>query len=465
MQRILPPHFLALRPSAFSVVPNVGKYIMQTTELIIKNGILLTQNSNREIFYNGLIHIKNGEILFAGSEREYNIPEDIHMLDAQGGIIMPGLINTHTHIGMALFRTLADDKADRLRKVLIPLEMEYVTPELVFLASQHCLVEMIKGGTTMLADMYYFEEETAHAANQAGIRAIAAETVMHNPTPDARNFTDAFKRTETLIEEFRDSELITIGIAPHALYGVEKQELKSVAEFAEERDIPVMSHLAEMTFEMSYVQENFGKSPVEYYEDCGLLNERFLAAHCLLASPSDLDLLAEQNCGIAHNMVANIKSGKGIAPVPQMLERAMRVGLGTDGPMSGNTMDIINQLGYVTKLQKALHKNPLILPPQTVVDMATIGGARALHLEHKIGSLEAGKRADIIIISTDAPSMYPVYDVYSALVYCANPRDVQTVLVDGRILMDNQELKTLDAAEIRGKCAKFTDAVRTDFGK
>ena len=259
--------------------------------------------------------------------------------------------------------------------------------------------------------------------------------------------------------------MIRIGVAPHAPYSLGEQELRAVAEFARERHIPVMSHLAEMPYEMSYVQKHFGMSPVEYYKECGLLNERFLAAHCLLPSPSDLDLLAENDCGIAHNMVANIKSGKGVAPVPQMLERGMRVGLGTDGPMSGNTMDMIHLLGYVTKLQKAAHKDPLILPPRTVVDMATIGGARALHMEDRIGSLEQGKRADIIILSTEAPSMYPIYDVYSALVYCASPRDVQTVLVDGRILMENRELKTLDAAEIRGKCMKLTEAIQADFGE
>ena len=438
---------------------------MHAEELVIKNGILVTQNRDRDIFRQGLIHIKEGEILFAGSEKGYLVPEDVRVLDAGGGIIMPGLINTHTHIGMALFRTLADDRKDRLRKVLIPLEMKYVDPGLVSLASLHCLVEMIQGGTTTLADMYYFEEESARAAEQAGIRALLAETAMHNPTPDSRNVGESLERTDALLEEFRDSDLIEIGIAPHAPYTLEEQELKAIAEFAAERRIPVMSHLAEMNFEMSHVQKHFGMSPVEYYEHCGLLSEDFLAAHCLLASPSDLDLLAERNCGIAHNMVANIKSGKGVAPVPQMLERNMRVGLGTDGPMSGNTMDIINQFGYVTKLQKATHKNPLIMPPQTVVDMATIGGARALHIEHKIGSLEQGKRADIIIISTDAPSMYPIYDVYSALVYCASPRDVHTVLVDGRILMENRELKTLNATDVRRKCAKFTEGIRADFGE
>ncbi|MCP4403961.1 MAG: amidohydrolase [bacterium] len=438
---------------------------MHAEELVIRNGILLTQNRAREIFRQGLIHIREGEILFAGNEKGYLVPENTRILDARGGIMMPGLINTHTHIGMTLFRTLADDRADRLRKVLIPLEMKYVSPELVSPASLHCLVEMIQGGTTTLADMYYFEEETAAAAEQAGIRTIAAETAMHNPTPDCRNVGEVLKRTDSLIEQFKDSDLIRIGVAPHAPYTLEEQELKEIAEFAGERQIPVMSHLAEMSYEMSYVEKHFGMSPVEYYNDCGLLNERFLAAHCLLASPSDLDLLAEKDCGIAHNMVANIKSGKGIAPVPQMLERGMRVGLGTDGPMSGNTMDTIDLLGYVTKLQKVAHKDPLIVPPATVVDMATIGGARALHMEESIGSLEEGKRADIIIISTDAPSMYPLYDVYSALVYCASPRDVHIVLVDGQILMENRELKTLDAAEIRGKCAKFTEAIRADFGE
>ncbi|PIE33806.1 amidohydrolase [candidate division KSB3 bacterium] len=440
---------------------------MHTKELIVKNGILVTQNKKHDIFQHGLIHICHGKIIFVGNEEGYCIPEDARLIDAQGGIIMPGFINTHTHIGMTLFRTLADDRADRLRKVLIPLEMKYVTPELVFLASQHCLVEMIQGGTTTLADMYYFEEKTALACEQAGIRAILAETAMHASTPDCRSVSETLQRTDILLEQFSDSEsdLITIGIAPHAPYTLEKQELCNIAECADKRNIPVMSHLAEMNYETTYVHERFGMSPVEYYDECGLLNDRFLAAHCLLASHSDLDLLAERGCGIAHNMVANIKSGKGVAPVPQMLERGMRVGLGTDGPMSGNTMDMIHQLGYVSKLQKAMHKDPLIMPPQTVVDMATIGGAQALHMEKKIGSLEAGKRADIIIISTDAPSMYPIYDVYSALVYCASPRDVQTVLVDGRILMENRHLKTLDAPEIREKCTKYIDIIQADFGK
>jgi len=432
-------------------------------EFLIKNGILLTQNNSRDIYNQGLVHVKNGVILYAGPEKSYLTEPGLKIIDAGGGIIMPGLINTHTHMGMSLFRTLADDRADRLRKVLIPLEKELLTPELVYLASCHSLTEMIMGGTTMLADMYYYENEVARAVQDSGIRALLAETVMHESTPDAQDFRETLVKTEMLVDEYRNHPLIDIGIAPHAPYSVEENELIQIALFSEKHNLPVMSHLSEMTFEIEKIWEKAGITPVEYYNRCGLLNERFLAAHCLLAEPDDLFLLKERNCGIAHNMVANIKSGKGIAPVPEMAAMQMRTGLGTDGPMSGNRQDILTQLGYVSKVQKGFHKNPLLLPPFKVVEMATIGGARALHKEHITGSLETGKRADIIIISTDSPAMYPIHDIYSALVYCAGPSDVQTVIVDGRLLMKERKLLTLDCLEIKKQSQSHVEKIQKKF--
>ncbi len=428
--------------------------------IVIKNGVVITMDSTRPIIEKGMIIIENDTIAYVGKENITLIPQDAKIIDAKGGIIMPGMINTHTHIGMSLFRTLADDTADRLKKYLFPLEKKFVTPELVYWASLYSLTEMIEGGTTTFADMYYFEDKVADAAVKAGVRGILGESVLNFPAPDAKEPYGGFAYTEKFLGSYSNHPLITPALAPHAPYSLDFENLKKTAALAEDLDIPILSHLAEMPFEMKQIAEEYGMSPVELYSKTGLLSPRMTAAHCIYVDNKDINLLKISGTGVAHNIAANLKGGKGISPALKMFDMDIPIGLGTDGPMSGNTMDLVNLLGYTAKIHKLDNKDRTVMPPQKVVEMATIGGARALHIEDKTGSLEKGKKADIIIVSTESTVMFPIYDYYSALVYCASPRDVNSVIINGELVMEDRKIKTFDKNETRTESGKIVVKIK-----
>jgi 5-methylthioadenosine/S-adenosylhomocysteine deaminase len=428
--------------------------------LVINNGVLITMDSSKTVYEKGMIVINNDTIFYAGKENTALLPPRSKILDAKGGIIMPGLINTHTHIGMSLFRTLADDTADRLKKYLFPLEKRFVTPDLVYWASLYSLAEMIEGGTTSFADMYYFEDKVADAAVKAGVRGILGESVLNFPAPDAKEPYGGFAYTEKILNSWSNHPLVTPALAPHAPYSLDFENLKKTAALAEDWDIPVLSHLAEMPFEMTQIAEEYGISPVELYSKTGLLSPRMTAAHCIYVNDMDIDLLKESGTGVAHNVGANLKGGKGISPALRMFDMGIPIGIGTDGPMSGNTMDLINLMGYTAKIHKLDNKDRTVMPPPKVVEMATIGGARALHIEDKTGSLEKGKKADIIIVSTESSAMFPIYDYYSALVYCASPRDVNTVVINGELIMEDREIKTFNKKETRSEAGKMVMKIK-----
>ncbi len=433
----------------------------------VVNGTVLTMDGSLSVHAPGMVLFQGNRITYTGPwERKIADklgPEAV--IDAKGGIILPGFINTHTHAGMSFFRTLADDKADRLRKFIFPLEKEFVTPKLVYWATLHTISEMLLGGTTTFADMYFFEEMSAEAALYSGIRAVTGESVTSFPSPDASGFDRGMERTEELAEYLKDSERVTAAVAPHAPYSLDRGDLEKTAEFSETRGIPVLSHLAEMPFEEEYTLEKYGMRPVPYYDSCGLLTGRSLMAHCIFADESDRKLILERNTGVSHNPSANAKSGKGIAPAFEFFSEGLRAGLGTDGPMSGNTMDMINILGITSKLQKIRFKDPSVMNPVQVLQMATAGGARALHMEKTTGSLEPGKYADITVISVRSPSMFPVYDPYSAVVYCASPSDVDTVIADGKVLVKDGKLTAIDTEAVREASSSFISKIRKESGR
>ncbi len=424
--------------------------------ILIKNGLVLTINPDGDVLAGGSVLIEGDKILrvTAGdiSCGEMGCREgDITVIDARGGIVMPGMVNSHTHLGMSFFRSLADDRKNRLRSVLFPLEKAVVDEDLVYWASLHSLTELIQGGVTCCCDMYYFEDAVARAADQAGLRGILGETVVNFSAPDAPEPYGGLDYARSFIARWKDHPLITPAVAPHAPYTLDAEHMKACHGLALSEDLPLTLHLSEMPFEMEQFQKDFGKSPVARLDELGVLDGRMIAAHCIFTDENDRELLKKKGVGVAHNMVANIKGAKGVAAVPEMLDKGIPVGLGSDGPMSGNTQDIISLMGYVSKVHKLKALNPLAMPPKTVVEMATIGGARALHREDEIGSLEPGKQADIVIFDHSAPSLFPVYDPYAALVYGASPRDVDTVLCAGRILMRNRKIDHLDINGIREK--------------
>ena len=440
--------------------------MVETRQAII-NGLVLTMDRKWTEFKRGMVVIEGETITEIGSyDSDYldqlNIPQS-GRIDAKGGIIIPGLVNTHTHIGMSLFRSLADDRANRLKEVIFPLERSEVTSNFVYISSLHSLTEMILGGTTCFADMYYFSSETARSARESGIRGIIGQAVAGNGGPDAPDFSHAMELVEQLQESVAEEKLLQPAIAPHAPYSLSEHELIQCATLSETHGLTILSHLAEMPFEESYVVDRHGVRPIPFYNRCGLLSRRSTMAHCIFASPEDRKLLIETQTGIAHNPSANSKSGKGIAPAFEFYVEGARIGLGTDGPMSGNTMDLIHHLGITSKLQKVRLKNATVMTPRQVLRCATIGGAEALHMEKITGSLEVGKRADIAVIGTENPSLFPIYDPYAAIVYSASPSDVILTMVDGKVLMRNRKLTTLDDRLIRKESYVFVNSIRKRY--
>ena len=447
--------------------------------LCIHNGWVLPVTTDGAVIRNGYVLVQGERIVAVGAGdprvelaaqpgaapttgSPHPSDDTVTMIDARGGIIMPGMINTHTHIAMALFRSLADDRNDRLRTVLFPLESRAVNEQLVYDASRHALVELIQGGVTTFADMYYFEERCAQATHEAGLRAILGETVVDFAAPDTTKPYEGIAYTRGFAERWKDHALITASIAPHAPYTVDDTHLQACVSVAEELDIPMMLHLAEMPHEVERIREQHGVSPVRRMADLGVLGRRLVAAHCVFTDAADHALLREHDTGVAHNVVANMKGGKGFAPLAQMVDAGVRVGLGTDGPMSGNTLDVFGPMRAAATVHKGVLRDPTAFPARQVVELATIGAARALHMEDRIGSLEPGKQADIVVVSTDAPSAHPVHDPWSVLVYGVSPRDVDTTIVAGRVLMHRREISHLDVAaiarrseEVGAKVARF----------
>ncbi|MEM8347992.1 amidohydrolase, partial [Morganella morganii] len=321
--------------------------------------------------------------------------------------------------------------------------------------------EMIKGGVTTYADMYYFEDEVAKTVDKAGLRAVLGETIINFPVADAQTPEEGIAYAVRFIHKYKDHPRITPAFAPHAPYTNTTENLQKIAALSEELNVPVMIHLAETDREKEEIAKRTGgKSPVQYMADIGVLNNRLLAAHVIMADDNDLDLLKKYDVGVAHNISANTKSAKGVAPVTQMLEKGIRTGLGTDGPMSSNTLTTMNELNLVGKIHKLETKNRAAMPPLTVVEMATKGSARALHMDDKIGSLETGKLADIIVVDTKAPNMVPVYSPYAALVYGANGANVRHTIVDGVILMEDRQLLTVNENEIIQDAQRLAEKVR-----
>lgn len=435
----------------------------EPADLIVTNGYVVTMNDRKEIIEGGTVVIRGAQIVAVGPAAltgRFTAPKTI---DARGAIVMPGMINTHTHASMTVFRGLGDDVPDRLKRFIFPLEKALVDRELVHWGALHGFVEMVEGGVTTFADMYYFEDEVARAAKKLGIRGIVGETVVNFPAPDAPEPYGGIACAKKLAAEFRGDPLIMPAFAPHALYTVDEAHLRLIAKEAAALDLPVLMHVAEMPDEVATLRKERNQTPVEYLEAVGLLNRRLVAAHCIFVTDSDIALMKASDVGVAHNMVSNIKSAKGVSPAVKMFRQDLRVGLGTDGPMSGNTLDVISQLGYVAKVQKLDNHDRNVMPAIDVVEMATRGGARALHLEDRIGSLEAGKLADLIVIDCDATNMIPFYDVYSTLVYATGAKDVRTTIIHGRVVMEDRKILTLDTAEVkahvRALAAKISAAV------
>ncbi|MBP6123724.1 MULTISPECIES: amidohydrolase [Providencia] len=430
-------------------------------DIIILDGTVLTMDPKNSVIEKGTVVIKKNKIIAVGGPELAKQYQAKKVLDVDGDIVMPGLINTHTHASMTVFRSLADDVPDRLHRYIFPLENKMVSRDMVRIGANLANIEMIKGGVTTYVDMYYFEDEVAKTVDKIGLRAVLGESVIQFPVADAKNADEGINYAVNFIKEYQDHPRITPAFAPHAPYTNTTEHLQKIAKLSLELDAPVMIHLAETDREQEEIAKRTGgKSPVQYMADIGALNHKVIAAHAIMVDEKDIDLLKQYDVGVAHNISANTKSAKGVAPVTTMLAKGVRVGLGTDGPMSSNTLTTMNELNLVGKIHKLENKDRSAMPPLTVVEMATMGSAKALHMEDKLGSLEAGKLADIIVVDTKAPNMVPMYSPYAALVYGANGGNVRHTIVDGNILMEDRKLLTADESVIIQEAQGFANTVR-----
>jgi len=427
----------------FSII-SFAKDNNQKVSLIIKNGTILTMNEDHKIIEDGVVIIDKNKIIAIGDKEILKEYSATLTLDAQDGIVMPGMINTHTHAAMTIFRSIGDDVGDRLNRYLFPLESKLVTPTLVYDGTRHGAIEMLKGGVTTMVDMYYFEDQAAKALKELGMRGIMGETIMAKQTPDAKKPYGGIDIAIKLTEKYKEDELITPAFAPHATYSNDSTHLQKIQSLALKYDVPVMMHVAETQAEVDKYKAEYGMTPIQYLQSIGLLTNKLIAAHCIFVDDNDIELLSKNDVGVSHNMSANIKSAKGVSPSLKMFDNGIRIGLGTDGPMSSNSLDIIAQMGYVAKVQKLINKDRTVMPAKKVVEMATLGGAKAIHMEDKLGSLEVGKLADIVIVETQSANMTPTYNPYSSLVYSAHAGNVETVIINGKIIVNDKKLLTFD---------------------
>ncbi|MFZ1691170.1 MAG: amidohydrolase [Trichococcus flocculiformis] len=416
---------------------------------LITNVTVLTMNADYDIFEKGFILFEDDRILTVGPvEQQPNAGYD-RMIDGRNAIAMPGMVNTHTHIGMIPFRSLGDDTPDRLRRFLFPLEKACMTKDLAYHSGKYAIAEMQLAGVTTFMDMYYFEDELAQAADEMQARAILGETVIDFATCDTSEPHGGLSYAETFIPKWLDHELITPAIAPHAPNTNSPQALQEAAAISKKYGVPISLHLSEMDYEIRHFQEKYGKTPVAFLADLGVLSERLIAAHCIHVTPDDITLLKQNDVAVAHCIGANTKSAKGVAPVKAMLEAGIRVGLGTDGPSSGNTLDLFVQMRMFANFHKTHLQDRAAFPARDIVRLATLGGAEVLGLADKIGSLETGKKADIVLVETDSANMFPIFDPYAVLVYSAHAGNVSDVFINGVPIVSGKQLLTQDLAALK----------------
>jgi len=447
--------------SGFSAVPLAAK---QRVDLLVAGGTVVTMDAQRRVLEDGAVAIRGDTIVAVGPRAELEarfLPSQ--RIEARGKLILPGLINGHTHAPMTLLRGLADDVTlkEWLEKYIFPAEARNVTEDFVTWGTRLAALEMIQGGTTTYADMYYFEDAVARETKAAGMRAVLGETILDFPAPDNKTPAQALAYAESFLKRWKGDPLIRPAVAPHSTYTDSEQTLKQAAALARRYAAPILIHLSEARFDVEQSRAQHGVSPVVYLENIGVLGPDVLAAHCIWVDAGDISLLAKREVGCVHNPSSNMMLASGVAPVVDLRTAGVRLGLGTDGPAgSNNDLDLMEEMDLAAKLQKITRTDPRALTAEQALEMATIGGAMALHMEAEIGSLEEGKKADLIILGMGAPHAVPLYHVYSQIVYSLKASDVETVIIAGRMVMQNRRVLTLDEARVVAKAREYGAQVK-----
>ena len=443
---------------------------MAKVDVILRGGVVVTMNPAFDVWQKGAVAVRGREIVAVGLAEEIGTAyEAAEVLDCTGQAVIPGLINAHTHVPMSLLRGMADDlRLDVwLLGYMMPVEREFVGPEYCRVGTLLSCAEMIRSGTTCFCDMYYFEDEVARATAEVGLRAILGETILKFPAPDAASYDESLAYCREFIERWRGHELIVPAVAPHAAYTGTVEMLQQSAALARQYDVPLLTHFSETTEEVEESRRLHGQTPVEYVNGLGLLEARVIAAHCVHVTEPEMRLLARKRVGVSHNPTSNLKLASGVAPVLRLRQAGVAVGIGTDGPGSNNDQDMFEEMRLAALLPKGVSYNPMALPARDTFAMATIEGARALKLDWLIGSLEPGKRADIAVVDLQGPHLTPRFalgpgNIYSQLVYAAKASDVRHVLVNGRFLMRERQLLTVDEAAVLAEAQRIAERIN-DF--
>jgi 5-methylthioadenosine/S-adenosylhomocysteine deaminase len=432
-------------------------------DLVVVHGTVVTMDPQRRIIEDGAVAIRGDAIVWVGRAADYlarvaNGPPPAETVDAGGSLVLPGFINGHTHAAMTLFRGLKDDVTldEWLRQSIFPAEARNVTEDFVRWGTRLAIAEQLRGGVTTFVDMYYFEDAVAEEAKAAGMRAIVGETFIDFPAPDNKDHAAALAYTEHFLQRWHGDPLVQAAVAPHSMYTCSAQTLVDAIAVARRYQAPILIHVAETKQEWTESRAVHHMTPVQYLDSLGLLGPDVVAAHCVYVDAPDRRLLVTRRVGCVHNPSSNMMLASGVAPVPELRSSGVAVGLGTDGPAgSNNDLDLWEEMDLAAKLQKVSRVDPRALGARAVVEMATIDGARAIHLADRIGSLEPGKKADLIVVGLDAPHAVPMYDVYSQLAYALKASDVETVVIGGRIVMRDRRLLTVDESAVLARARAY----------
>jgi 5-methylthioadenosine/S-adenosylhomocysteine deaminase len=440
----------------------------RAVDLIVSGGTVVTMDGARAVYQDGSLAVRGDSIVAVGPRTEIESHyRGAQVIDARGHLVLPGFINGHTHVPMTLFRGLHDDVTlnDWLYKYIFPAEKKNVNEEFVRWGTRLAAAEQIRAGVTTFADMYYFEDAIAEETKAAGMRGVLGETFIDFPAPDNKSEAEMLAYTEKFLKRWQGDPLIHAAAAPHSIYTCSKKTLQDAAALARKYHAPILIHVAEMKKEWDDSEKANGMSPVQYLEKIGVLGPDIVAAHCIFVDQADRKLLAERGTGCVHNPSSNMMIASGVSPVPEMRGAGVAVGLGTDGPAgSNNDLDLMEEIDLAAKLAKISKMDPLALGAKDVVAMATIDGARALHMEKEIGSLEAGKKADLVLISLSEPNAVPMYDIYAQIAYSLKSSDVEDVVIGGRVVMRDRKLLTVDEPAVIEKARQYGAAVKKSLG-
>ncbi len=430
---------------------------------VIAGGRILTMDDRGAVIQDGAVAVHGTDIVAVGERKDVEARfRGREVIDADRCLVMPGLINCHTHAAMTCFRGIADDLSlmDWLNNYIFPAEAKNVDRELAYWGSMLACAEMIKSGTTTFCDMYIFEDETAMAAHRAGMRCLLGEVLFDFPSPNFKTPKEGLQYTRTLLEKWADDPLVNIFVEPHALYTCSPELLRESKSLADRYAVPVGMHFLETRSELEELSEKFGRKPVRLLDDLGLLDERFIAFHGVWMDNEDMEVFAKRNCKVVHQPESNMKLASGVAPIPDMLSAGITVGLGTDGCASNNNLDMLQEMDTAAKLHKVHRLDPTVMDARTVVDLATRMGARVLGMERLVGILRPGMKADIVIIDLDRPHLTPIYHEHSHIVYAATGADVETVLINGNVVMRNRELLTIDEEQVMARVREIARRIR-----